>query len=40
MSHDPVIEPAAPPSLGAFRLLDVREPAAFEADQRTRCCAD
>lgn len=31
MSHDPVIEPAALPSLGSFRLLDVREPAAFEA---------
>jgi thiosulfate/3-mercaptopyruvate sulfurtransferase len=30
MPHDPVIEPAALPSLGAFRLLDVREPAAFE----------
>ncbi|TIT04023.1 sulfurtransferase [Mesorhizobium sp.] len=31
MSRDPIIEPDALPSLGAFRLLDVREPAAFEA---------
>ena len=31
MPHDPIIEPAALPSLGSFRLLDVREPAAFEA---------
>lgn len=31
MTHDPVVEPAALPSLAAFRLLDVREPAAFEA---------
>ena len=31
MPHDPVIEPTALPSLGSFRL-DVREPAAFEAD--------
>lgn len=31
MSHDPIIEPATLASLGAFRLLDVREPAAFEA---------
>jgi thiosulfate/3-mercaptopyruvate sulfurtransferase len=33
MPQDPVIEPAALPSLGPFRLLDVREPAAFEADR-------
>ncbi|AUW46040.1 sulfurtransferase [Rhizobium leguminosarum] len=32
MSHDPVIEPIALPSLGGFRLLDVRELAAFEGD--------
>lgn len=30
--RDPVIEPDALPSFAAFRLLDVREPAAFEAD--------
>lgn len=31
MTHDPVVEPAALSSLAAFRLLDVREPAAFAA---------
>lgn len=31
MSHDPVIEPAAVSSLGAYRLLDVRAPDAFDA---------
>ncbi|MER8376052.1 rhodanese-like domain-containing protein [Mesorhizobium sp. M1406] len=32
MPHDPIIEPDALPSIGEFRLLDVREPASFEAD--------
>lgn len=36
MPHDPVIEPSALPSLGVFRLLDVREPAAFEAGHSTK----
>lgn len=36
MSHDPVIEPAALPSLVSFRLLDVRDPAAFDADHPAR----
>lgn len=31
MPHDPVIEPTVLPSLSAFHLLDVREPAAFGA---------
>lgn len=34
MPQEPIIEPAALPSLGQFRLLDVRKPAAFEADNR------
>ncbi|ESZ02137.1 sulfurtransferase [Mesorhizobium sp. L48C026A00] len=32
MPHDPIIEPDALPSIGEFRLLDVREPASLEAD--------
>lgn len=35
MSHDPVIETSALPSLRGFRLLDVRESAAFEAGHYT-----
>lgn len=31
MSHDPILEPNAVPGLGAFRLLDARERAPFEA---------
>ncbi|WBT38788.1 MULTISPECIES: sulfurtransferase [Hyphomicrobium] len=31
MSHDPVIEPAAVPLLGVYRLLDVRSPDAFDS---------
>lgn len=35
MSHDPVIEPSALRSLSAFRLLDVRDPAAFSSGHAT-----
>ena len=33
---DPVIEPAVLPSFGAFRLLDVRDPASFDSDHPAR----
>lgn len=36
MSHDPVIEPTGLPSLTSFHLLDVRDPAAFDADHPAR----
>jgi thiosulfate/3-mercaptopyruvate sulfurtransferase len=36
MSRDPVIEPAALPSLGAVRLLDVRAVAPFASDHPAR----
>ncbi len=36
MSRDPIIEPADVPALGAFVLLDVRDPAAFEAGHFAR----
>ncbi len=32
MSKDPIVEPADLPSLPAFQLLDVREPASFDTD--------
>jgi thiosulfate/3-mercaptopyruvate sulfurtransferase len=35
MSHDPVVELSALPSMPAFRLLDVRDPAAFSSGHAT-----
>ncbi|RVJ49362.1 sulfurtransferase [Sinorhizobium meliloti] len=35
MSHDPIIEPSALSSLPTFRLLDVRDPAAFSSSHAT-----
>lgn len=35
MSHDPVVESSALPSMPVFRLLDVRDPAAFSSGYAT-----